>query len=153
MYSKEEAQRIRTKFWTSFGQYMKLHRSSEGQTVNWINYKTGIKDIFFKADVTNKSATLSIEITHKDQGIRELVFEQFEEFQPLFNSYFEQEWIWDKQHYDEHGKIVSTIKLTLENLSVFKESDWVAIINFLKINLIKLDEFWNDVKDSFEMFK
>lgn len=153
MYSKEEAHQVKTKFWTSFGQYMKLHKSSEGQTTNWLNYKTGVRDIFFKAGVNNKFASVSIEITHKDLSMQELVFAQFEEFQPLFNSHFEDEWIWDKEHYDEQGKIISSIKLTLENVSIFKESDWVLIINFLKINLLKLDEFWNEVKDSFEMFK
>jgi|SRR5690606_16146805 len=153
MYSKEEALQIRTKFWTSFGQFMKLHPSSEGLKINWINYKTGIKDLFFKTDVDNKSAKISIEITHKDLSMQELMYDQFEEFQSLFHSYFEEEWIWSKQHYDEQGKIISLIELKLENVSIFRESDWQKIIGFLKLNLMKLDEFWNDVKDSFEMFK
>lgn len=153
MYSREEAQQIRTKFWTSFGQYMKLHKSSEGQTKNWLNYKTGIKDLYFKTDVDNKSAEISIEITHKDLAMQELMFEQFEEFQLLFNSYFEKEWIWTKQDYDPQGKIISSIKIKMGGVSIFRESDWINIINFLKTNLIKLDEFWNDVKESFEIFK
>lgn len=153
MYSKEESQQIRTKFWISFGQYMKLHHSSEKESVSWTNYKTGIKDLFFKTDVDNKSAKILIEITHKDLGIQELVFEQFEEFQTLFHSYFEKEWIWSKQHNNDQGKTLSTIELKLESVSIFREADWVKIIDFLKTNLIKLDEFWNDVKDSFEIFK
>lgn len=153
MFSKEEAQQIRTKFWISFGQYMKLHPSSEGEQINWINYKTGIKELYFKTDVNNKSAKISIEITQKDLGIQELVYEQFEEFQSLFHTYFDEEWIWSKLISDDQGKIISTIELNLENVSIFKEGDWVYVINFLKTNLIKLDEFWNDVKDSFEIFK
>ena len=153
MYSKEEAQKIRTRFWTSFGQYMKLHKSSEGQTTNWINYKTGIKDVYFKTDVGNKSARISIEINHHDLGMQELVFEQFEEFRPLFDSYFDEEWTWIKGEMDESGKPVSSISLTLDGVSIFREPDWVQIINFLRTNLMKLDEFWNDVKDSFEIFK
>ncbi|SMC79737.1 DUF4268 domain-containing protein [Moheibacter sediminis] len=153
MYSKEEAQQIRTKFWISFGQYMKLHLSSEGESINWVNYKTGIKDLFFKTDISNKSAKISIEITHKDLSIQELMYEQFQEFQSMFHSYFDEEWIWSKQYSDEQGKIISSIELTLEGVSIFRESDWVIIINFLKTNLINLDGFWNDVKDSFEMFK
>lgn len=75
MYSKEEAYQIRKKFWTSFGQYMKMHLSSEGLAVNWINYKTGIKDLYFKTDVDNKSAKIVIEMTQKDVGLQSLVFE------------------------------------------------------------------------------
>lgn len=153
MFSKEEAHQIRTKFWISFGQYMKLQKSSEGAEINWINYKTGIKDLSFKTDVDNKSAKISIEITHKDLSLQELMHEQFEEFQAVFHSYFEEEWIWSKQYSDEYGKIISSIDLKLEKVSIFRESDWSEIINFLKTNLMKLDEFWNDVKDSFEMFK
>lgn len=153
MYSKEEAQKIRTKFWTSFGQYMKLQRSSEGLSINWINYKTGIKDLYFKTDVDNKSAKISIEITHTDLSMQELMFEQFEEFRSLFESYFDEEWIWSKAEYDESGRLKSTISLKLEGVSIFRESDWNEIISFLKTNLMKLDEFWNDVKDSFEIFK
>lgn len=153
MFSKEEAHQIRTKFWISFGQYMKLQTSSEGFEINWVNYKTGIKDLHFKTDVDNKSAKISIEITHKDLSFQELMYEQFEEFQEMFHSYFDEEWIWSKQHSDEQGKILSSIELKLENVSIFRESDWASIINFLKANLMKLDEFWNDVKDSFEMFR
>jgi len=153
MYSKEEAQQIRTKFWTAFGQYMKLQKSSEGQPVNWINYKTGIKDLYFKTDADNKSARIAIEMTQKDIEMQELMYEQFEEFQPLFESYFETPWIWQKGIYDEHGRRISKIETRLENLSIFRESDWPEIIRFLKTNLLKLDEFWNDAKDSFEIFK
>lgn len=153
MYSKEEAQQISTKFWISFGKYMKLHLSSEGESINWVNYKTGIKDLFFKTDINNKSARISIEISHKDLSIQELMYEQFEEFQSMFLSYFDEEWVWSKQYSDEQGKIISSIELTLEDVSIFRESDWVIIINFLKTNLINLDGFWNDVKNSFEMFK
>lgn len=153
MFSKEEAFKIRTKFWTAFGQYMKLHLSSEGEAVNWVNYKTGIKDLFFKTDVTNKKAIIKIEMASKDLDMQGLMFEQFEEFQPLFESYFNEEWVWLRHHYDEMGRNISTISLELENVSLFRESDWPNIITFLKENLIKLDEFWNDVKDSFEIFK
>lgn len=153
MFSKEEAHQIRTKFWTSFGQYMKLHKSSEGFEINWVNYKTGIKDLHFKTDVTNKFAIISIEMTNSDLSLQELMYEQFEEFQAMFHSYFDQEWIWSKKFHDENGKILSSIELKLEKVSIFRESDWPEIISFLKNNLLKLDEFWNDVKDSFEMFR
>src|SRR5690606_30223921 len=127
--------------------YMKLQKSSEGLSVNWINYKTGIKDLYFKTDVDNKSARISIEMTHTDLSMQELMFEQFEEFRSLFESYFEEEWIWSKAEYDESGRIKSFISLKLEGVSIFRESDWNKIIVFLKTNLVKLDEFWDDVKD------
>ena len=153
MYSKEEAFQIRKKFWTSFGQYMKLQVSSSGLEVNWINYKTGIKGLQFKMDADNKSARIAIEINHPDKEIRELMFEQWDEFQLLFAAEMGEDWIWHKSYFDALGKEVSKIELRLDSVSIFKEEDWPEIISFLKNNLLRLDSFWEDVKDSFEFFK
>lgn len=153
MYSKEEAFQIRKKFWTSFGRYMKLQSSASGEEVNWINYKTGIKELYFKTDVDNKSARIAIEISLKDREMQELMFEQFEEYLPLFESTIGEDWIWFRSFYDENGKEISKIELRLEKVSIFREENWSEIIGFLKENLLKLDEFWDVTKDSFEIFK
>jgi len=153
MYSKEESFQIRKKFWTAFGQYMKLQSSSSGENVNWINYKTGIKDLYFKTDVDSKSVRIAIEITQKDREIQELMFEQFEEFKFLFEAGLGNEWIWYKSYFDENGREISKIERGLENVSIYKEETWPEIISFLKDNLLNLDEFWGNVKDSFEIFK
>ncbi|MBA5630171.1 DUF4268 domain-containing protein [Moheibacter lacus] len=153
MYSKEEAFQIRKKFWISFGQYMKLQSSASGLEVNWINYKTGIKGLQLKTDVDNKSARIAIEINHPDREIQELMMDQFEEFQALFESELGADWTWYRSYFELSGKHISKIELRLENVSIFKEEDWPAIISFLKNNLLSWDSFWEDVKDSFEIFK
>ncbi|WP_313376008.1 DUF4268 domain-containing protein [Chishuiella sp.] len=153
MFSKEEAYRIKKDFWTSYGSYMKLQMNAEGLPINWINYKTDIKGIFFRTDVERKFAEVSIEISHPDSSIRLMIFEQFEEYENVLKSYLGEEWIWTKEDYDEEGKNISTIKIRLDNISIFRETDWPGIISFLKSKMINLDEFWCDHKDSFEIFK
>lgn len=153
MYSKEEASQIRKKFWISFGQYMKLQPTASGLPVNWVNYKTGVKGINFKTDVDNKIAVVRIEINMPDTDIQHLVFEQFEEYKPVFDSYFEEEWNWLREVYDDHGRPVYRIETTLENISIFRESDWPEIIQFLKEKIIGIDNFWDDVKHGFDIFK
>ncbi|MFA6277828.1 MAG: DUF4268 domain-containing protein, partial [Pedobacter sp.] len=64
MYSKEEASKTRQQFWITFGKYMKPILSAEGLPINWINYKTGIKNIYFRMDAEQHKAIISIEITH-----------------------------------------------------------------------------------------
>ena len=54
MYSKHEASQLRQEFWTPFGRYMQPVLSSEGERVNWINYKTGAKHIYFRMDAGTK---------------------------------------------------------------------------------------------------
>lgn len=152
MYSKEEAYQIKKKFWTAFGQYMKLQTSASGEKVNWVNYKTGIKDLYFRTDFDNKTARIAIEMSQKDVEIQALMYAQFEEFQPLFEQTVGG-WIWFPVYYDWSGKQMAKIELKLENVNVFKEDTWSESINFLKDNLLRLDEFWFDVKDSFDLFK
>ena len=57
--------------------------SAEGEKVNWVNYKTGEKDIYFRMQADNKTASIAIELTHKDAGIQQLYFEQFAELKKL----------------------------------------------------------------------
>jgi hypothetical protein len=83
MYSKDEASQLKQAFWTTFGQYITPQLSADGLKINWINYKTGIKHLYFKMEADNKSASISINITHPDKGIQELFFEQFLEVKTL----------------------------------------------------------------------
>ena len=150
MYSKDEAARLRQQFWISFGQYMKPVPSASGYPVNWINYKTGVKNIFFKMDVDTKKATISIQLSHPDAGIRELVFNQFEEFRLMFRNTVNEEWDWLQDTTDEYGKTVSQIAITLEKVNIYNQQHWPELISFFKPRIIALDEFWDNVKPVFE---
>ena len=132
---------------------MKLQMNAEGTRINWINYKTDIKGVYFRTDVERKFAEVSIEISHPDPSIQQLIFEQFEEYENVLQSYLGEEWIWTKEDYDDDGKQIGTIKTRLENVSIFREADWPQIIPFLKDRMINLDQFWCDHKESFDMFK
>ena len=85
MYSKAEATQLRQAFWTTFGQYMAPVPSAEGDTTNWINYKTGIKHLYFRMQADNRRAYVAIEMNHPDAGIRELFFEQFRELKTVLH--------------------------------------------------------------------
>lgn len=153
MYSKEETRRLREQFWTSFGQYMSVVPPAGEERVNWVNYKTGIKHLFFRMDVTNKQAIISIDITCPDPSIRELIYAQFVELQAVFNDTVGDDWIWDEQYYDHHGKSISRIYQTLDNVSVFRPADWPSLISFFKPRMIALDDFWSTANYSFTIFK
>ncbi len=153
MYSKEEAYQKKKDFWISYGSYMKLQFNAEGESINWINYKTGVKGIYFRTNVDRKFAEVFIEIDHPDPSFRHLIWEQFVEYENVLHSYVGDKWIWTEDDFDEDGKAISTIKIRLDGVSIFRDSDWPTIISFLKEKMINLDEFWIDHKDSFEIFK
>jgi hypothetical protein len=153
LYSKEQASSIKQAFWTAFGQYMALSQSAEGQKINWINYKTGIKHLHFKMQVDNHAAYIAIEISHPDAGIQELVFEQFKEFKNLLKSSLNEDWEWELHVQNENYKTISRIYTSLPGVSIFKKEDWPALISFFKPRIIALDEFWSGAQYSFEIFK
>ena len=153
MYSKEQASQLRHEFWTTFGQYISPQLSSEGLRVNWVNYKTGFRHIYFKMNALNRSASIGIELTHPDLGIQELFFEQFLEFKKILHGYLGEDWIWELHHFNEEGKTISRIYAEIKEVSIFNKNDWPALISFFKPRIIALDEFWNDVKEAFEALK
>ncbi len=150
MYSKEEASKLRQQFWISFGKYMKPIPSADGLPINWVNYKTGLKHVFFRMDVTQKEATISIDITHPDQAIRNLYFEQFKAFKTLFFDAIGEEWHWEQNLVNEYNVPFSRISKTLNDVNIFNQSDWPSLISFLKPRIVALDQFWVDVKPVFE---
>lgn len=153
MYSKEEAKKLKQEFWTAYGQYMALTPSADGERVNWVNYKTGIKHLYFRMDATNKVVTIAVEMTHPDAGIRQLMYDQFLELKNVLHDTLEEEWIWDEVFYDEDGRKIARIWTYREKLSIFNKEHWPEIISFLKPRIVALDEFWSMAKYSFEIFK
>ena len=153
MYSKDEASQIRQAFWTTFGQYIAPQLSADGLKVNWVNYKTGVKYLYFKMDADKRSAVIEILIAHPDAGIQELFFEQFAELKAMLDGYLNEEWEWVLNDKDENGKTISRIYKQLNGVSIYNRNDWPQLISFFKPRIIALDEFWSVGQYSFEALK
>ena len=150
MYSKDQASQLKQAFWTAFGQYMGPVMSAEGLRTNWINYKTGVKHIYFKMQADNKMAGIAIEISHPDAELQELFFEQFVTYKAMLHSTLEEEWEWQLHTADDYGKTISRIYTELKPVSIFQQGDWPKLISFFKPRMIALDEFWSNAKYAFE---
>lgn len=153
MYSRQEASQLRHEFWTTFGQYMSPILSAEGEKINWINYKTGEKNISFRMHADNKKASIGIELNHKDKDIQQIYFEQFLQFKKLFVDGMQEEWEWQLHTYNDHGKSISIISKEKNGFSIFQKQDWPELISFFKPRIIALDEFWSQVKYAFESLR
>jgi hypothetical protein len=150
MYTKDQATQLKQAFWTAFGQYMGPVLSADGLRTNWINYKTGVKHIYFKMQADNKLASIAIEISHPDAELQELFFEQFATYKAMLHSTLEEDWEWQLHTNDEHGKTISRIYTELRPVSIFQQDDWPKLISFFKPRIIALDEFWSNAKYAFE---
>lgn len=150
MYSKDQASQLKQAFWTAFGQYMGPVLSADGLRTNWINYKTGVKQIFFKMQADSKRASIGIEITHPDTELQQRFFEQFSLYKTMLSNALGEEWEWQLHITDDYGKTISRISTEISPLSVYEKGDWPKLISFFKPRIIALDEFWSNTKDAFE---
>lgn len=150
MYTKQEASAIRRQFWTNFGMYMKPVPSAWQEKVNWLNYKTGIKDVFFRLHADHKTARICIEITHKDPMIRKIFYDHFTAMKTMLHDALGEEWMWIEDTEDELGKPLAAIYIKVTGVNVMDEKSWPSIIAFFKPRFIALDAFWGEVKDSMD---
>jgi len=40
--------------------------AANGDRINWINYKTGVRNIYFRMDADINYASIAVELTHAD---------------------------------------------------------------------------------------
>ena len=153
MYSREQASQLWQQFWTTFGQYMAPVPSEEAGNINWLNYLTVEKHVYFRLQVDNKKASVAIVLTHPDAGIQQIYFEQFSELKNLLHRHTTEEWIWLLHTYDEEGKRISKIYTERLGLNVMRKEDWPALVSFFKPRIMALDRFWSEAKYSFEALR
>ena len=149
MFTRTEASRLKQEFWTTFGKYMRPVPSAEGIEINWVNYHTKIKDVYFRMDAGARSAAIYISLEHADPGVQELYFEQFLQFKKILHATMEELWDW-QLHVPMDGKVVSRIRKELPGVSVMNKDHWPELISFFKPRIIALDSFWENAKYSFE---
>ncbi len=149
MYKKEQASQLRQAFWTALGQYIAPHPPADGGKVNWLNYKTGQKHVYFRMQADTRTASIAIEMTHPDIEMQELYFDQFRELKNVLHDYLGEEWEWALHTTDENGKTVTRIYTEISPVNIFNQDDWPQLITFFKPRIIALDEFWSNAKYSF----
>ena len=133
---------------------MSLASNEDGLKINWVNYKTGIKHLYFRMEAENKYARIYIEYAHPDPDIRELMFMQLEAYKAILHLELEEEWSWHANHVDDFGKSTTRIEMQLAGkYSIYKPEDWPTLISFFKPRIIALDRFWNMAKYNFDIFK
>ncbi|GAB2769756.1 hypothetical protein HNQ93_000380 [Hymenobacter luteus] len=145
MYGKAEAAQLRQAFWTTFGQYMAPVPSAEGETINWINYRTGLKHVQLRMRTEGRRATIGLELVHPDADIRALHFEQLQALSNMLPPVPGQSWDWQPDA-EENGQPMSRVQQQLDGVSPLNREDWPALISFFKPRLLALDEFWSQAR-------
>ncbi len=150
MYTKQEAALLVHQFWTAFGKYMAPVASAEGAHINWVNYKTGEKDLRIVLEATQGKAAIALRCEHKDVAKQQWYFNQLLLLKNALHTATGEEWDWRPFYADEHGRMISEVSLAISGVKVLNQNDWPAIISFLKPRLVALDIFWCEFKYAFQ---
>lgn len=150
MYNRQQASVLKQSFWTAFGRYMAPVPAANDSKINWINYKTGIKHIYFRMDATSSRTSIAIVLANPDESRQQQDYQKLLQMKRMLEEAVSETWQWEQDISDDHGKTISVISTSIEGVNVFSEESWPRIISFLKPRLIALDAFWLLAKDLFE---
>lgn len=149
MYSKDEKKKYTSDFWNSFGLYMKKYNRDFGR-IKWVNYRTNVKDIYFRLNISNKQASVSIELQHNDDGIRELMFDQFKELKVVLEDNFNGDLTWDNETFNSFNQPIISISEQLHNVSIYNRDDWPKTFQFFEKRIVGLHTFWVEFNEIFK---
>ena len=128
---------------------MKPVLGADAQKRNWLNYKTGVRDLYFRMNADRHSASIAIEMRQADAAERQQQFEKLLALRSLLEQFTGEVWIAGEGLHDENGAPYNRLGAIFNDVSIFRKEDWPALISFFKPRIIALDAFWDLVKDQF----
>lgn len=149
MLKKEELRQLRVDFWSAFEDFNKKKRTSNNRKINWAQYKSGIKDIYFRMDFTTHEAFFAIDLQMRDAAVRALVWEQFMETEKLLKLHIGDEIQHQESLLLEEGFEIHRMRWSMEGVSIANEEDYEKVIQYLSEKIYGLDRFWYEFSDLF----
>lgn len=153
MYSAEEERQVRKAFWQEFSFKSGHLRRKKGKPRQWLLHRSGIKGVQLKFVVTRQYAKVLLEINHKDEDIRLMLYEKFEQVRKVMEEITGSDLVWEPFDKDETGKEVCSISWQLDNVDFGRKSDWPGIMDFLTEKMLKLEEAYLEYRDFVKYFK
>lgn len=153
MYSKEEKKELKVGFWTELNDKLTETGKAKGRNLEWMNYPTNIKRLFFRMEADETSARICIDLQFVSKGIREIYYLQFQELENKLKETFttDVKFVPDYEHWN--GKTISRIYCELNDVNVNNTEDWKKTHDFLTENFLNLDTFWEEFNAIFYALK
>ncbi|MGV6861717.1 MAG: DUF4268 domain-containing protein [Putridiphycobacter sp.] len=153
MYSKEEKKEMKLAFWNTLEEAITQQGKARGRNITWLSYPTRIKDLYFRMELQDNAARMCIDLQFLNDGVREVFFEQFQEFENILNQTFTNKVSFVKDYEHTNGKTISRIYTEITPVTIFNKSDWPKMHEFLIENFLNLDEFWVEFSEVFYNLK
>jgi len=97
--------------------------SAEGKKTQWLNYATGVKNLFFRMKAIGGVASISIELVDRDITQQQFYFHQLERQKSFLHHILEEEWIWTGSQKAGTGSTANVSK-TMTGVSIDRREDW-----------------------------
>ena len=137
MFSKQEAQQLKTEFWTAFGKAFPR---------KWLLYDTKIKDFSFKFYADNKKAEVSIDIEMKDELFRNAYYEKIWSLESILEDEIGA-FTKDEFYTLENGKVISRIWVEKTGVSIYNKQTWPDSFEFFVEKMNTFELFFYEYED------
>ena len=146
MYSKEEARDIRLLFWQKLENRSRRLPGQKGQVKKWILENTRIKGIDLRFDIDREFASVALEINHRDEDRRLMLYAKLDACKNIFESTFGMPLIWDLAYPKSDKQHVCRVYVQM-SADIYKQDQWKEVIRFMIFNMVRMEEAFNEVKD------
>ncbi len=153
MFTKDEEKAIKGAFWGTLTQKIQKYRSVSGRRVNWFKYRTGLNEIFVRVEVDQYGCKVCIDLQFKNDGIRELFYEQFLETKTVFENTMISPVKWHPNYEHGYGTVVSRVSVENDTTNLYRQEDWPEMHEFIITHLRRVDEYWDDFGELFKTLK
>ncbi|MFT5779678.1 MAG: hypothetical protein ACI837_002637 [Crocinitomicaceae bacterium] len=147
MLSREAKKDRNTQFWNAFQKEMRNVKSSNGKGIHWINYPTGVKDVYVRLETDGKATRFCFDLQPKDDGIRSILWEQMTELRKVMEDAMGPAASWIEFDRVIAGRNVSRILWEKMNLNFYDDEDIPMIKQFMKEKLRAFDLFYQEYKE------
>lgn len=129
---------MKREFWTGF---------AETYPRKWLLYDTKIKDFALKFDADRRTASVMIEVSHRDRETRIRYFEKLESLKSLLLQDYLPDAVYSSGIVLESGKEVSRVSVVLEGVSLSNRATWPSIYDFFSEKMTALELFFYEFED------
>lgn len=137
MFSKHEAQQLKTEFWTVFGKSFPR---------KWMLYDTKIKDFSFKFLADNKKAEVALNIEMKDELFRSAYYDKIWSLEDILKDYIG-EFHKDAEYRFDNGKTISRVWVEKHGVSIYNKDSWRDIFEFFVEKMDGFERFFYEFED------
>lgn len=147
MYSKQEAKQLRADFWTEFNTQSAIVRLKQKKQRKWMLYKTGIKGVELKFELSQSQMGVLIDIKHNDVYKRLEMYEKFEQVAALLNDSYCGKLTWNDSFVDESGVELCRLQEVKIGVNIHRTEQWPEIMAWLQLHMLSLEVAFDEVRD------